>query len=199
MKQVDFYFDLSSPYSYLAATQLEGVATRAGASVRWRPFVLAAVFKATTNEMPARVPAKARYMLKDLERWAKHYNVPFQFTTRFPVNAMTAMRCIVAPEAHGKAGALALEFFRAVWERDEDVTDPSVLRKIIEVVGLDSGAILTAATTDDGKKQLRQNGEDALEAGAFGAPTMVVGEELFWGNDRLAFVEEALKAHPLSS
>jgi 2-hydroxychromene-2-carboxylate isomerase len=193
MKHVDFYFDLSSPYSYLAATQIDAVAARAGGVVRWRPMVLGAVFKTAGNDMPARVPAKAVYMLKDLERWAEEYGVPFRFTSRFPLNAMKAMRCIVAAEEKSLEGALSLALFRAVWVDDRDVTDPAVLREVLAGVGLDPDATLAATDTQPVKDRLRAYTDGALGLGAFGAPTMVVGDALFWGNDRLHFVEKALK------
>src|SRR5437660_10456109 len=118
MKKVDFFFDLSSPYSYLAATQLGAIAGKYGAELRWRPMVLAAVFKAVGNDMPARVLPKAKWMWQDLSRWAAQYGVPFQFTTRFPVNAISAERLVIAAEAEGKAGAAALAAFRALWVDD---------------------------------------------------------------------------------
>src|SRR5438477_9316556 len=112
MKRVDFFFDLSSPYSYLAATQIGAIADKHGATLYWRPMVLAAVFKAVGNDMPARVAPKAKWMWGDLSRWAAQYGVPFQFTTRFPVNAISAERLVIAAE--GKAGAAALAAFRAL-------------------------------------------------------------------------------------
>lgn len=122
MKPVDFFFDLSSPYSYLAATQMDALAKRRGAQVTWKPMVLGAVFKAAGNVMPAACPPKAQYMLRDLDRWARRYEVPFQMTTRFPVNAMQAMRLTVAAEAEGKSAKAALAAFRALWVEDRDIT-----------------------------------------------------------------------------
>src|SRR5689334_10844785 len=114
MKRVDFFFDLSSPYSYMAATQIGAIADKHAAELRWRPMVLAAVFKAVGNEMPARVAPKAQWMWRDLSRWAEKYGVPFQFTTRFPVSAISAERLVIVADAEGKAGAAALAAFRAL-------------------------------------------------------------------------------------
>ncbi|HEX6837061.1 MAG TPA: 2-hydroxychromene-2-carboxylate isomerase [Polyangia bacterium] len=191
MKRLDFFFDLSSPYSYMAATQMKPLAEKTGAEIVWRPMVLGAVFKATGNEMPARIPAKARWMGNDLMRWADHYGVPFRFSSHFPANAIKAMRLVLVDDA--KAGAVALAGYRAMWVDDRDVTDEAVLRSVAELGGLDPAAAMQAIETPAIKDKLRANTDEAVARGAFGAPTMLVGDELFWGNDRLHFVEAALR------
>ena len=113
MKRVDFYFDLSSPYSYLAATQLRGLGERTGAEVRWHPMVLGAVFKAAGNDMPARVAHKARWMGQDLARWADQYGVPWRMSSHFPLNTIKAMRLVLVDDA--KAADVALAAFTAMW------------------------------------------------------------------------------------
>lgn len=191
MKRVDFYFDLSSPYSYMAATQIGAVAARAGATVAWKPMVLHAVFKATGNTMPARVEAKARFMLADLARWSAHYGVPFRMSSHFPANTIKAMRLVLVDEA--RAGEVALAGFRAMWVDDLDVNDAAVLRQVASAGGLDPDRALAAIEEPAIKDQLRANTDEAIARGAFGAPAMFVGDELFWGNDRLHFVEAALR------
>src|SRR5262245_47658832 len=116
-RHIDFYFDIASPYSYLAATQLDALAARTGATVRWRPFLLGGVFKATGNHMPASIAAKARWMFDDLKRWAAHYGVPFQMTSHFPLNTLRTQRALAAaaladPES---VRPLALALYRAAW------------------------------------------------------------------------------------
>lgn len=193
-KTVEFYFDFSSPYSYLAATQLPDLVKRVGARIDYRPFVLAAVFKATTNDMPAKVPAKGQYMFKDLERWAEFYGVRFKFSSYFPANTIKAMRLVLVADEQGKAEAVTLGLFRAMWAEDRDLNDPVVLGDIAEKAGLDSASALAAIETQPIKDRLRAYTDAAVSKGAFGAPAMVVGDELFWGNDRLHFVERALKS-----
>jgi 2-hydroxychromene-2-carboxylate isomerase len=188
--RVDFFFDLSSPYSYLAASQMKGLAARTGATVAWRPMVLGAVFKSVGNEMPARVPLKARWMAQDLSRWAEHYGVPFVMSSHFPANTIKAMRLILVDEPRGAEVALA--GFSAMWAEDRDITDEAELRRIAERGGLDPTAALRAIEQPAIKDQLRANTDEAVARGAFGAPTFLVGEQLFWGNDRLLFVERAL-------
>lgn len=191
MKKLEFFFDLSSPYSYLAATQVGPLADRTGATVVWKPMVLGAVFKAVGNEMPARVPHKARWMGNDLQRWADHYGVPWRWSSHFPTNAIKAMRLVLVDE--GKAGAVALAGFGAMWSEDRDITSEAELGRIAERGGLDPAAALQAIETPAIKDRLRANTDEAIARGAFGAPTMFVGDEMHWGNDRLHFVEAALR------
>jgi 2-hydroxychromene-2-carboxylate isomerase len=191
MKQVDFFFDLSSPYSYLAATQMHGLGERTGARVVWKPMVLAALFKTVGNDMPARVPNKARWMGQDIARWAQHYNIPWRMSSHFPANTIKAMRLILVDD--GKAEAVALAAFHAMWVEDRDITAEAELRQIAERGGLDGNAALAAIEEPRIKEQLRAYTDEAVTRGAFGAPTFVVGDELYWGNDRLHFVEAALR------
>lgn len=193
MKTIEFFFDLSSPYSYLTATQLEPLAQRTGAQVIYKPMVLAAVFKATGNTMPAVVPAKARHMLTDLSRWAAEYGVPFQMSSRFPVNGIKAARLIIGAEAAGKSGALTQACFAALWVQDRDLTADSELRALATQVGLPADEALAAIETPAVKDRLRAYTDEAIARGVFGAPAIFVGTELFWGNDRLHFVEQALR------
>ena len=198
MKRIDFFFDLSSPYSYMAATQIGPIAERHGAELRWRPIVLGAVFKAVGNDMPARVAAKAKFMMSDLTHWSAHYGVPFKFTTRFPVNGIAPMRLIVAAEAEGKAAAAARAAFDALWVDDRDITSDGELRQIAAAAKLDVERVMGAYQSQPVKDQLRANTDDAIARGVFGAPTFIVtrdgaDDQLFWGNDRLQFLEDAIK------
>ena len=191
MKKLEFFFDLSSPYSYLAATQMKPMAARHGAELVWKPMVLGAVFKATGNDMPARVAHKARWMGNDLARWAEHYGVAWRWSSHFPVNAIKAMRLILVDDA--KAADVTLAAFSALWADDRDITTPDELSRIAERGGLEPAAALQAIETPAIKDRLRANTDEAIARGAFGAPTMFVGDEMHWGNDRLHFVEAALR------
>jgi 2-hydroxychromene-2-carboxylate isomerase len=192
MKRVDFFFDLTSPYSYLAATQIGAIARRTGGEVAWRPMALGAVFKAVGYAGPQFVPpAKRRYQLMDLSRWAAEYGVPWRMSSHFPSNTIHAMRLILVDEQ--RAEAVALAAFSAMWAEDLDVKDDTVLARIAERGGLDVAAALRAIETPEIKERLKANGDEAVARGVFGAPAMLVGEQLFWGNDRLPFVEQALR------
>jgi len=191
VKKLEFFFDLSSPYSYLASTQVGPIADRTGATVVWKPMVLGALFKAVGNEMPARVPHKARWMGNDLQRWADHYGVPWRWSSHFPTNAIKAMRLVLVDD--DKAAAVALAGFAAMWTEDRDITAETELRRIAERGGLDPATALAAIENPAIKDRLRANTDEAIARGAFGAPTLFIGDEMHWGNDRLHFVEAALR------
>lgn len=188
---VEFFFDCASPYTYLAATQIEAVAQRAGGQVQWKPFLIGKAFEATGNKMPASVPAKAKYMFKDLQLWARHYGVPFHFPKLFPINSLLPQRVLSAVPAARLPDA-ALRLMRAYWAEGADIQNAEVLQGLLDGMGLDGGALLAAAQTDQVKAQLKANTEEAVARGAFGAPTFFIGKTQFWGNDRLGLIEEML-------
>jgi len=192
MDSIDFYYDIGSPYSYLCSTQIDGVAGKHGRKVGWRPMLLGAVFKATGNEMPARVPAKARWMLRDLELWAKSYGVPFVFPASFPPNTVRAMRACTFAAERGKARELSLALFEGYWARGIDPSSADGLHQASVAAGLDGAEVLAAIETQPIKDGLRKSTDQAIALGIFGAPAIVVGEHLFWGNDRLTLVDRLL-------
>jgi len=193
--QVELFFDVGSSYSYLAATQMAGVAARTGAAIRWRPFLLGGVFKATGNDLPIRVPAKAKWMLHDMSLWSHHYGVPFRMPSRFPLitlrpqRALAAAERLVGPDA---VPAFALALFGAYWAEDQDITTDAVIAACARSAGLDADAIIAAIDAPETKGLLRATTEEAVQRGAFGAPTLFVGDTLFWGNDRLPLLERHL-------
>jgi 2-hydroxychromene-2-carboxylate isomerase len=191
---LEYFFDIGSPYSYLASTQIDDLVERTGVDVSWRPFLLGGVFKMTDNEMPAAVRPKATYMMKDLHRWADHYDVPFQMNSAFPVNTLYVQRALLAADEHspGSLQPFARAAYEAVWTDDRDLSDKSEIALVADSVGLDGEAIVASASEDHIKQELKSITSEAVDRGAFGAPTFFVGEQMFWGNDRLQFVEQAL-------
>ena len=195
-KVLEFFFDVASAYSYLSTSQVGPLCQKTGAKARWRPFLLGGVFKETGNEMPARIPAKAQWLFGDVALWAKQYNMQFQLPSRFPMNSLKAQRFLVAAGrlfGEDAIPTLAVPLFGAAWVDDRDVSEPEELKKIAANVGFDGAALLAAMDAPETKALLKANTDEAVARGAFGAPTFFVGEQLFWGNDRLHFVEEALK------
>jgi 2-hydroxychromene-2-carboxylate isomerase len=197
MTKLQFWYDFSSPWTYLAATQIEVVAERAGAELAWRPFLLGALFKQIgTHDVPLlqMSEAKRRYAARDLHYWASHWGVPFQFATRFPMRTVTALR--LALLAGDKIAPVSRDLFRALWVDDRDLNDEAVLSEILDAHGLDPKATLARTQDPEIKQQLIANTTEAVERGVFGAPTFIVeqaeGDLLFWGQDRLDFVERAL-------
>ena len=184
---IEFFFDVSSPYSYFAATQINAIGQRVGLPVVWRPFLLGGVFRSVGNQPPAALPARVPYLLKDLHRWAAHYGEPFSFPSIFPMNSLLAMRALTAVSEEGRSEA-AMSLFRAYWANNQDLTRPEVIARLI------GEAPVVAAVDPDIKGQLRTTTDEAVERGAFGAPTIFLGREMFFGNDRLHFVERAAQA-----
>jgi 2-hydroxychromene-2-carboxylate isomerase len=191
-QQVEFFFDYGSPFSYLADTQLAALERRTGATVVYRPMLLGAVLKETGNASPITVPAKGRYMGVELHRWARRYGVPFAANKFFPINTMRLMRGAVAAQHADCFAEYHRAIYPAFWVDSTNLGEPGVIRAVLDKAGLNADLILARIEEPDVKEQLRLNTEEAVRRGVFGAPTFFVGEEMFWGNDRLMFVEEAL-------
>ena len=192
---VEFFFDYGSPFSYLADTQLPGIAAQAGASITHRPMLLGAVLKATGNSSPMAVPAKARHMARELERWAKRYGVPFR-PNPFPFlrNTLRLMRGAVASRRLGIFERYHPAVFAASWADALDLGDDEVFHSVLRRAGVDADELFRAIDEQSTKDELRWATEIAVERGVFGAPTFFVDDEMFWGNDRLDWVERALGA-----
>jgi 2-hydroxychromene-2-carboxylate isomerase len=196
-KQLEFLFDYGSPFSYLANIQLPGFAKRNGAAVIYRPILLGAVLKATANSSPMAVPAKASYLAGDLRRWAARYGVMFKLNPHpFMANTLSLMRGAVAAQRLGIFPAYHDAIYRAAWAEGLDLGESTVLTGVLQRVGVNVAELIAASERQDIKDELRRNTEDAVARGAFGAPTFFVGDEMFWGNDRFDFVEEALRRQP---
>lgn len=193
MKRIEFFFDYASTYSYLAHLEIEALATRYAAELVYRPMVLGFVFKATGNAMPAAVPAKATYMMQDVRRWVRHLGLPFHMPSVFPTNTIRALRCAVAALEQGTFLAYHHAVMKEYWANDQDIGDADVLASIATSAGLDGPKLIARAEDASVKAQLKANTDDAVARGVFGAPTFFIGNEMFWGNDRLQFVAEALQ------
>jgi 2-hydroxychromene-2-carboxylate isomerase len=198
MQQVDFYYDFSSTNSYFAAFMLPETAARAGASMRWLPIHSAALFRGTGFDVMAMTPRKARYLWRDHARYAEVTGLPFRKPSRFPIKTALALRCVLAAGRLGAArgeeqlarAAFSQAVFRAYWERDADIADPSVLGALApDGAGAEMLRIADAPETRD---DLRAITDTAIERGVFGVPMFFVGAEMFWGKDRLDFVERWL-------
>jgi len=193
-KTLDFYFDLGSPASYLAWTQLPALCARHQAQLLYRPMLLGGVFQATGNASPAMVPAKGRYMFIDLARYAERYGVPFGLPPGFPVNTLNLMRGLIGTQLHApeRFEALLKVLFEGLWVQQRNLSDPDVLGRTLAEGGFDAQVFQALAARADVKEALKVATQQAVERGLFGAPTCFVGEQMFFGQDRLDFVEQAL-------
>jgi len=190
---LEFCFDFISPYTYLAATQVEALAKRTGAKLVYRPVLLGGIFKETGNQPPLNIPKKAGYLPKDVQDWATHYGVTVTFPAAFPFNTVRAMRGALVAEREGKLAEYAQAGFKAAWGEGKDVSDPAVLGAVAEAAGLDREKFLAAIEEPEIKEALKARTAEAVERGAFGLPTFFIDGEMFWGNDRLILVEQRLK------
>jgi len=195
-RTVEYFFDVGSPTSYLAWSQLPQIAAEAGATIAWRPMLLGGVFKATGNASPVTVPAKGRWMNEDIARWARRYGVPFAFNPHFPINTLTLMRGAAGLQLRRPADFLRyLDVIeRAMWETPKNLGDPAVLAATLAAAGFDADEFIALVSDPEIKAKLVANTEEAVARGVFGAPTFFVGDAMFFGQDRLDFVREALLA-----
>jgi 2-hydroxychromene-2-carboxylate isomerase len=194
-KSCDFYFDIGSPAAYLAWTQIPKLAQETGAQIHLIPFLLGAVFKATGNTSPVFIPAKGQWLIGDLQRWAKHYGIAaLKMPPSFPVNTLPFMRALVGTQMRDPARFQALgdALYVGMFEQGLDMNDMNVVATVLSKAGFDPAAIMALTQDAEVKARLVSNTEAAIKAGAFGAPTFVVNGELFWGQDRMRFVTEAL-------
>ncbi|WLG60771.1 2-hydroxychromene-2-carboxylate isomerase [Pseudomonas sp. FP1762] len=194
-KTVEFYFDLGSPTTYLAHTQLAKICADTQSELIYIPMLLGGVFKATGNASPAMIPAKGRYMFQDLDRFAKRYGVQLRFNPHFPINTLILMRAVTGMQM--RQPQRFAEFvdclFRALWVEGRNLNDPQTIAAVLTENGFDPQEIIALTNDESVKAALKENTEAAIKRGVFGAPSMFIGDQLFFGQDRLDFVEEALR------
>lgn len=194
-KEVEFYFDVGSPAAYIAWTQLPRIAREAGATIAYRPFLLGGVFHATGNRSPTEVPSKGRYLLDDLDRFARRYAAPFRHNPHFPINTLALMRIATGLQMREPARMLPYTdaVYRAIWVEARDMNDPATVGEVLQQAGFDAQQMLALAGDPEVKERLKAVTQDAVARGVFGAPTFFVGDQMFWGQDRLDFVKESLQ------
>ena len=198
MAEMDFWHEFGSTYSYPAAMRIERLAGDAGVALRWRPFLLGPIFKAYGwNDSPFNIfAAKGRYMWRDLERICAAEGVALALPpVRFPQNGLKAARLALIGEKEGWTPAFTRAVFAANYAEQKDISDDATLRTILSALGVDADAAFAAANTPENKDALKRQTEQAASRGLFGAPSFTIGDELFWGNDRL----EAALAWALSA
>jgi len=195
---IEFFFDCSSPWTYLAFHNIQPMARALGAPIRWRPILVGGVFNTVNPTVYANraqpVPSKARYMLKDLRDWAAEAGLVIGMPpTVFPVNSVKAMRACVLLEPEGKLVDFARATFEAYWGADEDISQDAVIEAVCERASVDAGDVLRGIADPAVKAQLKANTDELIARGGFGSPTIfVAGGDMYFGNDRLPLVREAI-------
>jgi 2-hydroxychromene-2-carboxylate isomerase len=196
---IDFHFDFSSPYSFLASEQLEPLAARHGRTVVFRPLLLGVIFKASGSApLTEQYGPKARYSVHDFERSARFAGIRYRHPSRFPIGAVGASRAVLWLQQHqpDRANPFVHAVFRAFFQEDRDISDAAVVAGIAQSIGVDGETLMQRAQEPAIKDLLRRRVEEAVASGIFGAPTIVVDGEVFWGNDRLPQIERWLATGP---
>lgn len=194
-KTVEFYFDVGSPTAYLAHKRLQQLRAQYGLELRYMPMLLGGVFKASGNTSPIAIPAKGKYMLEqDLPRFAARYGVPLSFNPHFPINTLNLMRAAIAAQQLGCVDAYLDRVFDAIWVEKKNMGDAAVVEQVLADAGLDAGALIARSQDPAVKAELVANTEAAVARGVFGAPTLFMDGAMYFGQDRLDFIEEALQA-----
>lgn len=193
-KSVDFFFDVGSPSSYLAWTQLPALCASHGAELVCRPMLLGGVYQATGNASPATIPVKGRYTQMDYERHARRYGVPFQGNPHFPVITLFLMRAVTGIQLRRPEQLQQLLgcVFKALWIDALNLNDAQLTARTLAEGGFDPAEIERLAQDAETKAALKATTQEAVERGVFGAPTLFVGDQMFFGQDRMDFVREAL-------
>lgn len=193
-KSIDFYFDFGSPTAYLAWTQLPKIAREAGAQLNLRPILLGGIFQATGNRSPADTAAKGAWMQQDMARFSKRYGISFRNNPFFPINTLLLMRGATGMQMRHpeRFDDYVRTVYEAMWVHEIDMSKPQVVAKVFKDAGFDVDAIMALTQDPAVKETLRAATEAAVQRGIFGAPTMFVGDEMYFGQDRLDFVKEAL-------
>jgi 2-hydroxychromene-2-carboxylate isomerase len=198
-RHLDFYFDCSSPWTYLAFHAVQPLAAELGAEIAWKPILVGGVFNTVNDTVYASRsnpnPRKQAYMLKDLADWARLYGLRIVFPPSvFPVNSVRCMRGAFVALDEGKLVPYATAAFEAYWSDDLDIAREDVLADIAEKAGLERQRFFAAIESEECKKRLRANTDELISRGGFGSPTFFVGNSMFFGNDRLPLVRAAWEA-----
>lgn len=192
METIDFWYDFASPYAWIAAERIAGLATPAGIAVHWRPFIIGPILRRRPdNPSPFQnaTPAQRAYRRRDAERLCAKYRLPLHWPSNYPRNGLLGARLVRAAASEHRP-ALSLAIYRANFVDDREIGDATVLRAVLTAAGADAEALFAAGLSDDNKRGLADDVDEAIRRGIFGAPSFLVGDELFWGNDRLELAVE---------
>ena len=193
-KSVEFFFDYGSPASHLAFFELRKIAREAGAEILWRPILLGGVFKAINSHSPVDIVPKGKWMMWDLANYAARYGVPFVHNPHFVINTLPIMRGAIVAERRGELERYSEAMFLAVWRDALDMDDPALIGQALVKYGFDAKAYFAGTQEQAVKDDLKARTDAAIARGVFGLPTFFVGEKMWWGQDRLEWVKEALRA-----
>ena len=194
IKELEFYFDFSSPYSFLAHKQIKKIEKENFFKVKYMPIFLGGLFNLVGNKANIDIPVKAKYMIKDCKLWAEKYNIDFKFNNYFPIKTLSLMRCALIAEKKEFEQIFINKIFDAIWKHGMDLNDNIIVEKLLKNLDLNPKTFLIEASDSKIKDELKKRTNDAFGKGIFGAPTFLINKKIFWGQDRLEFaLNEAKK------
>ena len=197
MATLDFYYDFGSPNAYFAWKALQGVSERTGLEILMHPVLIGGIFKSTGNQPPwqafGNVPNKMKYMQLEIQRFIKQHELTaFKFNSAFPVNTLLAMRGAIAAQHAGVHDSYLPVVFEAIWEDDRDISQPDVLAEILSGAGMEGKALVKATQTPEVKQALMDATQACVDRGTFGLPTFFLGDDIYFGKDRIWQIEQAV-------
>ena len=194
IKSFEFYFDFGSPYSFLAHKQIRKIENDNSVKIKYIPILLGGLLKLTGIKPNADIPVKGKYMIKDCKLWAEKHQIPFKFNNYFPINTLNLMRSAIVAEKKNLAENFINKVFDSIWKDGLNLNDNLIIEKLLKNLDINPKNFLLEATESSIKIDLKKRTEDAFKKGIFGAPTFVVNNKIFWGQDRIEFaLNEARK------
>lgn len=192
--EVRFFFDYNSPYSYIAALQIEKICQRHGATLLWEPMVIGGIFQADGTNPTHTIEKRYSYMMQDLKNLSEMHGFPYQERTTFLFNPILSLRATIQVQQGAERATAVSAIFRGVFAEDRDLGDPETVKDLLTQAGLDGAALVEGTQQQWVKDRLRANTDEALKMGVFGAPTYFLdGEKMFWGHDRLKVLDYFLE------
>ena len=188
IKSFDFYFDFASPYTFLAHKEIRKIEKQHSINIKYMPVLLGGLLKSAGIKANVDIPIKAKYMIKDCKLWAEKYNIIFKFNNYFPIVTLNLMRCVLVAERKFFAQNFIDNVFDAIWENDLNLNDNVVVEKLLRNLDINPKNFLLQAIEPQIKEELKKRTDDAYNKGIFGAPTFIINNKIFWGQDRLKFV-----------
>ena len=188
IKTFEFYFDFGSPYTFLAHKQIRIIEKENLVKIKYMPILLGGLLKLTGIKANVDIPIKGKYMIKDCKLWAEKYNIEFKFNNYFPITTLNLMRCVLVAKKKGFEKNFINKVFDAIWKDGANLNDNIIIEKLLESLDINPKTFLIEAADSKVKDELKKKTEDAFNKGIFGAPSFIVNDKIFWGQDRLEFV-----------
>ena len=188
IKPFEFYFDFGSPYTFLAHKQIRKIEKENSIKVEYMPILLGGLLKLADIKPNVDIPVKGKYMIKDCKLWAEKYNITFKFNNYFPINTLDLMRCTLVADKKGFLQIFVNKVFDSIWKDGLNLNDKAIVEKLLKNLDINPKVFLMEALDNKIKNELKERTDTAFQKGIFGAPSFVVNNKIFWGQDRLEFV-----------